>query len=169
MAPSIYSNASFKVRTERQIKVCTWLREISSSSCLTVLPGPAWVLCSKTCKPFFAPLDLIFFALELLQFSSEYGVTFSIARYRDRRHLCATQLLASIFCPRNCSWANGQVSVLNISTYYIASISCRQASHLTSRSNLHCTSVSTLRGTIVRALNLRWTINAHYLCLMAWV
>ena len=28
--------------------VCTWLREISCCSCLTVLPGPAWVLLSKT-------------------------------------------------------------------------------------------------------------------------
>ena len=42
--------------TERQIKVCTWLREISSCSCLTVLLGSAWVLLSKTCKPIFAPL-----------------------------------------------------------------------------------------------------------------
>ena len=45
--------------TERQIKVCTWWREISSWSCLTVLPGPAWVLLSKTCKPLFAPLYAI--------------------------------------------------------------------------------------------------------------
>ena len=42
--------------TERQIKVCTWLREISSCSCLTVLSGSAWVLLSKTYKPLFAPL-----------------------------------------------------------------------------------------------------------------
>ena len=42
--------------TERQIKVCTWLQEISSCSCLTVLPGPTWVLLSKTYKPLFAPL-----------------------------------------------------------------------------------------------------------------
>ena len=42
--------------TEGEIKVCTWLREICSCSCLTVLPGPAWVLLSKTCKPLFAPL-----------------------------------------------------------------------------------------------------------------
>ena len=42
--------------TERQIKVCTWLREISSWSCLTVLSGPVWILLSKTCKPLFAPL-----------------------------------------------------------------------------------------------------------------
>ena len=37
----------FCTRTEGKIKVCTWLREISSCSCLTVLPGPAWVLLSK--------------------------------------------------------------------------------------------------------------------------
>ena len=42
--------------TERQIKVCTYLREISSCFCLTVLPGPAWVLLSKTYKPLFTPL-----------------------------------------------------------------------------------------------------------------
>ena len=30
-----------KVNTEGKIKVCTWLREISSCSCLTVLPGSA--------------------------------------------------------------------------------------------------------------------------------
>ena len=42
--------------TEGEIKVCTWLREISSCSCLTVLPGPAWVLLSKTNQPLFSPL-----------------------------------------------------------------------------------------------------------------
>ena len=42
--------------TERQIKVCTWLREISSCSCLTVLPGPAWLLLNKTYKPLFTLL-----------------------------------------------------------------------------------------------------------------
>ena len=26
------------------MKACTWLREISSCSCLNVLPGPAWLL-----------------------------------------------------------------------------------------------------------------------------
>ena len=46
--------------TEGEIKVCTWLREISSCSCLTVLPGPAWVLLSKTCKPLFTPLYMRF-------------------------------------------------------------------------------------------------------------
>ena len=33
-----------------------WLGEISSCSCLTVLPGPAWVLLSKTNIPLFPPL-----------------------------------------------------------------------------------------------------------------
>ena len=33
--------------TELPKNVCTWLREISSCSCLPVLPGPAWVLLSK--------------------------------------------------------------------------------------------------------------------------
>ena len=42
--------------TEGEIKVCTWLREISSCCCLTALPGPAWVLLSKTNKPLFPPL-----------------------------------------------------------------------------------------------------------------
>ena len=34
----------------------TWLRDISSWSCLTFLPGPAWVLLSKICKYFFSAL-----------------------------------------------------------------------------------------------------------------
>ena len=41
------------------MKVCTWLRQISSCSCLTVLPGPAWVLLSKTYKPLFTPLYIV--------------------------------------------------------------------------------------------------------------
>ena len=41
--------------TEGEIEVCTWLREISSCSCLTVLPGPAWVLLSKTKQTFISP------------------------------------------------------------------------------------------------------------------
>ena len=45
--------------TEGEIKVCTWLREISSCSCLTILPGPAWVLLSKTYKPLFPPLYVL--------------------------------------------------------------------------------------------------------------
>ena len=31
--------------------LCTWLGEISSCSCLTVLPGPAWLLLNKICIP----------------------------------------------------------------------------------------------------------------------
>ena len=42
--------------TEGEIKVCTWLREISSCSCLTVLPGPAWLLLNKICILFLGPL-----------------------------------------------------------------------------------------------------------------
>ena len=47
------------VCTEGEIKVCTWLREISSCSYLTVLPGPAWVLLSKTNEPLFPPLYIV--------------------------------------------------------------------------------------------------------------
>ena len=35
---------------------CTWLREFSSCSCLTALPGPAWVLLSKIYKSFAGSL-----------------------------------------------------------------------------------------------------------------
>ena len=45
-----------EVYTEEKIKVCTRFREISSCSCLTALPGPAWVLLSKTYKPLSYPL-----------------------------------------------------------------------------------------------------------------
>ena len=38
--------------------MCTWLREISFSYYLTVLPGPAWVLLGKTYKPLFTPLNV---------------------------------------------------------------------------------------------------------------
>ena len=34
----------------------TWLREISSCSRLTFLPGPAWLLLNKVCKPLFRAL-----------------------------------------------------------------------------------------------------------------
>ena len=44
---SLPSLTPFLESTEHPEKVCTWLREISSCSCLTVLPGPAWVLLSK--------------------------------------------------------------------------------------------------------------------------
>ena len=39
-----------KWSTEMRYILCTWLGEISSCSCLTVLPGPAWVLLNKICK-----------------------------------------------------------------------------------------------------------------------
>ena len=50
------SSAYTHSTTEHPENVCTWLREVSSCSCLTVLPGPAWVLLSKTYKPLFPPL-----------------------------------------------------------------------------------------------------------------
>ena len=56
--------------TEPRKSLGTWLREMSSYSCLTFLPGPAWVLLSKICKDFFTALYSI---------SSRYSITF---RYR---------------------------------------------------------------------------------------
>ena len=38
------SRREYLTRTEIRFNLCTWLGEISSCSCLTVLPGPAWVL-----------------------------------------------------------------------------------------------------------------------------
>ena len=35
---------------EMRFNLCTWFGEICSCSCLTVLPGPAWVLLNKICK-----------------------------------------------------------------------------------------------------------------------
>ena len=45
-----------KLRAEPRKSLRTWLREISSCSCLNFLPGPAWVLLSKICKDFFSAL-----------------------------------------------------------------------------------------------------------------
>ena len=42
--------------TEPRKSLGTWLREISSYSCLTFLSGPAWVLLSKICKDLFSAL-----------------------------------------------------------------------------------------------------------------
>ena len=39
---------------------CTWFGEISSCSSLTDLPGPAWVLLSKICKPLAGSLYIDF-------------------------------------------------------------------------------------------------------------
>ena len=44
--------------TEPGIKDCTWLREISSCSCLAFLPGPAWLLLIKICTPFSRLISL---------------------------------------------------------------------------------------------------------------
>ena len=48
---------------QRSAKACTWLRDISSCSCLTFLPGPAWLLLNKICKPLFRAL---YFAARLI-------------------------------------------------------------------------------------------------------
>ena len=42
--------------TEPGIKACTWLQEITSCSCLTVLPGPAYLLLNKIYIPLFRAL-----------------------------------------------------------------------------------------------------------------
>ena len=47
---------SQNICTEALEMVCTWLREISSCSCLTLPLGPAWVLLSKIYKPFLGSL-----------------------------------------------------------------------------------------------------------------
>ena len=40
-----WNNSLGKINhTEMRFNLCTWLGEISSCSCLTVLPGPAWVM-----------------------------------------------------------------------------------------------------------------------------
>ena len=44
--------------TETNKKACTWLREFCSCSCLTALPGLAWVLLSKIYITFCSPLYL---------------------------------------------------------------------------------------------------------------
>ena len=49
-------NGCQKICTEPIKSLGTWLRAISSCSCLTVLPGPAWVLLSKICKDIFPQL-----------------------------------------------------------------------------------------------------------------
>ena len=45
-----------KTCTEPNKKACTWLREFCSCSCLTALPGLAWVLLSKIYISFCSPL-----------------------------------------------------------------------------------------------------------------
>ena len=41
--------------TEMRFNLCMWFVEFFSCSCLTVLPGPAWVLLSKTYKSYDSP------------------------------------------------------------------------------------------------------------------
>ena len=43
-------NSAFNISTEMRFILCTWFGEIYSCSCLTVLPGPAWVLLNKIYK-----------------------------------------------------------------------------------------------------------------------
>ena len=73
------------VPTEVEIKAGTWLREISSCSCLTVLPGPAWLLLSKTYKPLFPPLYgsylLRLFGLLLLTKTTRCGSLATMSKY----------------------------------------------------------------------------------------
>ena len=49
------SRCNYLLCTQLRKNLGMRLREISSCSCLTVLPGPAWVLLSKTYKPLFPP------------------------------------------------------------------------------------------------------------------
>ena len=47
-----HSDHALPIATRCEYMACTWLGEISSCSCFTALPGPAWVLLSEICKPF---------------------------------------------------------------------------------------------------------------------
>ena len=44
------NETQFGFSTDMRFNLCTWLGEISSCPCLTVLPCPAWVLLNKICK-----------------------------------------------------------------------------------------------------------------------
>ena len=50
--------------TELRKSLGRWLREISSCSCLTFLPGPAWLLLNKICTPFSRSLYFICFLMD---------------------------------------------------------------------------------------------------------
>ena len=54
--------------TEPGIKACMWLGEISSCSCLTVLPCPTWLLLNKICIPFSRSLYIEFSRAEEAHF-----------------------------------------------------------------------------------------------------
>ena len=51
-----HSDHALPIATRCEYMACPWLGEISSCSCFTALPGPAWVLLSKICKPFAGSL-----------------------------------------------------------------------------------------------------------------
>ena len=53
---AMYRDHRQDATTELPNMVCMWLWEICSCSCLSVLPGPAWVLLSKIYKPFSGAL-----------------------------------------------------------------------------------------------------------------
>ena len=42
-----------------RFNLCMWFGEISSCSCLTVLPGPAWVLLNWICKELISSLYMV--------------------------------------------------------------------------------------------------------------
>ena len=54
--PKLWLGAHVKHCTETNKEACTWLRKFCSCSCLTALPGLAWVLLSKIYTPFCSPL-----------------------------------------------------------------------------------------------------------------
>ena len=54
--PTLYVILSFLICTEMRFILCTWFGEIYSCSCLTVLPGPAWVLLNKICTELISSL-----------------------------------------------------------------------------------------------------------------
>ena len=69
---------TFQPSTEPRKSLGTWLREISSFSCLTFLPGPAWVLLSKICKDFFSAL----YNPRNLDFEDRFGFWGILCNYR---------------------------------------------------------------------------------------
>ena len=72
--------------TEMRFILCTWLGEIYSCCCLTVLPGPAWVLLNKICKEYISSLykvDYLYFCrLETLKCLNVYLICFMDRHFR---------------------------------------------------------------------------------------
>ena len=58
--------------TETNKKACTWLREFCSCSCLSALPGIAWVLFSKIYIPFCSPLYYLHLEIGKAKYSKSY-------------------------------------------------------------------------------------------------